>query len=70
MTAKIVLNWLIGIFVGMSIIGILMGVYSAVSAFQIEDPDKMGKIAIWLFVSGGVAACICIIIRIAIGIVT
>jgi len=69
MTAKIIFNWLIWVFGGACIVGLLVGLYSVREQHHFEAFEiTIGKIAIWLFFGGGIVAMICIIIRITLGI--
>jgi len=69
MTAKIIFNLLIALFAALSVVGIVVGIYSVINSFYIEHSEKWARIASWLFFGGGIACIICIATRIMLGIV-
>ena len=69
MPATTIFSWLIWIFGGIAIAGLLMGVYSVTAQCHFKNSDKIGKIAMWLFLGFGIVAMICGIIRITLGFV-
>jgi len=69
MTAKVIFNWLIGIFGALSLSGVAMGLYSVFQDFYLADSKNLGSIGFWLFAGCGVAFLICLAVRITLGIV-
>ena len=69
MTAKVIFNWLIGVFLVSTISGIALGIYSVVKGDFIRNPETLARAGTWLFFGCGMACIICIAIRIVLGIV-
>jgi len=67
MPAKIIFNWLIGIFLVISLSGFIMGLYSATSRFQMSEGKVLGKVGMWLFICGGIACIVCLAVRVTLG---
>jgi len=67
MPAKTIFNWLIGIFLVTSLSGLIIGLYSVTSRFQMSEGEALGKVGMWLFICGGIACVVCVAVRVTLG---